>query len=230
MKLKIAIIFILFFFTISCKSERQKRIEDAAEKIEEAADKVADAAEKMSDKIAEAVEKHADKIADAVDKSAFKDRNVKIVSVQQLKNLLPENLSGLERHNLEGEESKTLGFMVSHAEAGYYNNPAGEKIKAELTDMGDMSGILETGIAPWATSDFSNENDSGFDRTTRVSGFKAFEEFDKDINRGKISVIVAKRFLLELKSRDLPYKDLRKAAENINLSELAGLAEDNSIY
>ena len=37
MKLKIAIIFILFFFTISCKSERQKRIEDAAEKIEEAA-------------------------------------------------------------------------------------------------------------------------------------------------------------------------------------------------
>lgn len=229
----ILITFLSFLLLVTCKPDREKRIEDAADKIEEAAEKMAEAAEKMGEEIAGQMEHNADEMTESMENITEKmgrDSNVKAVDFSVLKNLLPAELAGLKKQHSIGEQGKRMGFEISYAEAEYYKDNDRSRIVAEITDMGNMSGFMEMGAAAWAMTDFENEDNNGFERTTRINGHKAFEEYDNNLQRGKVSIIVAGRFMVELRSRRLSYKLLRDAAEQIDFSGLVGLAEDTMIY
>jgi len=219
----------VFFVFSSCKSERQERIEEAAEEMEEAAEKLAEAAEEMTEQLEESLGENAENMAEAMEnfgEAMSGNSNVKTINFRELKNVLPEKAGGMPKQKSNGESSTAMGLNVSEAEALYYNDNEDAEIKIKIVDMGSMSGFMKMGAIGWAMSDFDRETGSGFERTTRIDGHKAFEEYNNDRQRGEINIIVAERFLVEIRGRDIRFKYLKEAASDFDFGDLVDLAED----
>jgi hypothetical protein len=227
--LLVAGIFVLF----SCKSERQEeRIEDAAEEMEEAADKIAEAAEEMAEELEESLEENAESMAEAMEnfgEAMAGNSKIEVVNYRELKNLLPNKIAGLSKQKSSGEKNATMGINISEAEALYYNEDEDPEIKFKIVDMGSMSGFMKIGAIGWAMSEFDRETESGFARTTRIDGHKAFEKYNSERKRGEINIIIAGRFLIEIRGRDIDFESLNEATDDFNFNGLIDLAEDSVI-
>jgi hypothetical protein len=213
----------------ACKSERQRRLDDAAEEMEAAAEKMAEAADNMAEQLSESLDDNADNMADAMDKlgeAMSGNPKVKAVNFRELKNILPEKAGGLPRQKSNGESNTALGINVSEAEAFYYNEGEDPELKIKVIDMGSMSGFMKMGSIGWAMSEFDRDTGTGFERTTKIDGHKAFEEYDTDRKRGEINIIIADRFLVEIRGRDIAFEDIKEAATDFDFGELIDLAED----
>ncbi|KAA3617141.1 MAG: hypothetical protein D8M58_03890 [Calditrichaeota bacterium] len=220
-----AIILLIF----SCKSERQQRIEEAAEEMEEAAEQIAEAAEQMAEEMEESIEENAENMAEAMEKfgeAMAGNSKVKAINYRELKTSLPKEAAGLPKQKSSGESNAAMGINISEVEGLYFNEDEDPEIKIKIIDMGNMSGFMKLGSIGWAISEFDRESGSGFERTSKIDGHKAFEEYDSDLQRGQIQIIVAKRFLVEIRGRDIRFKAIKETASDFDFSELLDLAED----
>ena len=183
----------------------------------------------MGESLAETMEANADNLAEAMEKLSEElgaNSNIKAISYKALQHILPHSFAGLQRQASSGEQNKTMGLIISYVDAEYYNDRTNEEVSIEITDMGNMAAFLKIGAIGWATADFERETEDGFERTARIAGHKAFEEFDRSINRSKIDVIVAGRFLVSFKAHKLDFNELHEEVEDFAFRELVSLAED----
>ena len=230
--LLVAGILVLF----SCKSERQERIEKAAEELEEAVEKIAEAAEEMAEQLEESLGENSGNMAELLKdfNEGFNDamsdtRKMKAINFRELKNLMPEKAAGLPRQRSKGESNSMMGINVSEAEAIYYKEGEDPEIKIKIVDMGSMSGFMRMGAIGWAMTEFERETENGFERTTVIDGHKAFEKYDDDRNRGEINIIIANRFLIEIRGRDVGFKALKETASGFDFDDLISLAENLAV-
>ncbi len=232
MKKTLFLLFVGILVLFSCKSERQQRVEEAAEEMEEAAEQMAEAAEEMAEQLEKSVGDNAESLSEAMEnfgEAMSGNPNIEAINFRELKNLFPEKIAGLPKQKSSGESNSSMGIKVSEAEALYYNENEDNEIKIKIIDMGSMSGFMKMGSIGWAMSELDRETESGFERTTKINGHKAFEEYNKDLKRGKINIIVAERFLVEIHGRDVRFKDLNEAAAKFDFGALIDLAEDSVI-
>ncbi len=143
-----------------------------------------------------------------------------VVSYQSLKELMPDDLLGMKRTKLEGQKSGMQGMNIATATAEYREED--KKIKVAIIDVGGSS-IALAGLAMWANMEFERDSDEGYERTTKIDGHKAFEQYDKNKQSGQVSVLLENRFILNVEGDHISEKELRKALDDIGLRKLSNL-------
>ncbi len=210
-----AVFCLLTIIAVGCgKSIEQKSVEDAAKKMEDAGKKMEEAMKQGGEGMGEAMKKMGEAFGAATGKK------VDPVDFRALKALLPESLPGMKRTKAEGEKAAAMGIHVSKAEGNYQAEGGGSDIEITISDMGTLTGLTAMAAYGWAMTEIDRESESGYEKTTTIGGHKAHEKFDKEGQRGEIDVLVANRFIVEVKGNGIPMDTVKGALSKIDLGKL----------
>ncbi|MBK7381520.1 MAG: hypothetical protein IPJ03_21505 [Ignavibacteriales bacterium] len=147
-------------------------------------------------------------------------KKVEPVDFRELKALYPESINGMKRTNSSGEKTAAFNMNLSHAEADYNSEDGSKSFDINITDMGNMSGLTQMAAYGWAMGEFDRETDSGYEKTTNFSGYKAYEEYNNEGKYGKLQVLVSSRFIVEASGNNISMDELKSALGQIDLSKL----------
>lgn len=143
---------------------------------------------------------------------------VEPVDFRELKAELPERINGMNRISAEGERSGWGGFKVSTANAEYEDG--NKHLEISIVDAGGMMGLAKAGLAAWAQAEVDRETQDGYERTTTIDGYQAYEKYNNKTEDGQISVIVNERFIVNIEGRNISARDLKSALGKLNLKKL----------
>ena len=141
-----------------------------------------------------------------------------VVDFRELKKLLPEKIAGMERTAHSGEKAGAMGFNMSTATAEYRDGD--KELEVAIIDFAGVASAL-MGMAAWSTVEIDREDENGYERTTTVEGYKAFEKYNSKNKSGELSVLIGDRFIITLKGRDIEEQDFKKAIAELKIRELA---------
>jgi hypothetical protein len=192
----------------------QKQLQEASKKMEEAGKKMEEAAKQGGEGFGEAMKK--------MGEAMTAGKKVEPVDFRTLKGLLPESLPGMKRTDAKGEKTAAFGINVSKAE-GTYQADSGANIDISISDMGSMTGLTAIAAYGWAMADIDRETDNSYEKTTTYSGHKAHEKYEKSGQHGEIEVLVANRFVVELKGNQISMDQLKAALGKVDLGKLDGM-------
>ncbi len=143
----------------------------------------------------------------------------KPVDFELLKGLLPE-MSGWTRTRPRGEQM-TMPFAISNAKAHY--TMGASTMDIEITDSA-LNQMIFAPFAMFMASGYEERSDDGYKKAGTIAGSPGFESWEKDANRGEVTVIVANRFVVQATGRRVAnINPVKKAVETIDLVKLATL-------
>lgn len=204
--------------TIACgKSDQEK----AAEQLQQSAQELQKNSGDMQ-KGAEEMAKGFEAMAKGLAGATGGDPDVKPVdpvSFRELQTVLPA-VSGWERGNPTGEKM-TAPFAFSQATVTYKKGEA--EIEAKVMDSG-FNQLLFAPFAMMMAAGYEKETQDGFERSLMIGNNPGWEKWDKGTKNGELSVVVGKRFLVQLEGRELDdVKTLRVVLDQADLKKLEGL-------
>ena len=226
------IAFLALSFIIGCTSDAAQEAQDLAQQAAEAAKKASEAAKKAAEAAemprqsprgtetpASAPTNLAEAMAQMQDVLKQQGGSVEPVSFRELKAMLPEAVGDLPRTKTEGQKSGAFGFKVSTAQARYRKGPA--RVDLKVTDMGGAQAFAGATAAAWTVAEIDREWDDGYERTTTLNGHKAFEKYNAKTQRSELQLVVAGRFMVEAKGRQVNVAVLRGGVTALPLDKLA---------
>lgn len=193
---------------------------DKAKQIKGMADNLEEAAKSLEEGDTTAAE-------DAFGKLLGGGEKVQPVNFRTLRDLLPENLSGLPRTNASGEKSGMMGMSTSKAEGQYQSEDGQQRINVTITDMGSIRGLGMLGVN-WLMVEIDQESDTGYERTTKYRGYPAYEKFQQRGNssNGEMSAYVADRFMVNVSGRGVDMDAVKEAMEDLDIRKLEALKDE----
>jgi len=215
--------------------EEQERLDESWERAENARDDAEDAWEDAEDTFEEhhdgmdafaASMKHFGERMKALGDAFDEDRHVEPIEWQKLRDLLPDRVAGMQRHNVDGDrtESGGLGIRLSKVEAEYSDDD--HRLTMAIVDLGSPKRIAMMGLS-WLDLEIDHESDDGFERTSHYKDFPTFEKCERD-RRCEIQMIVAERFLVAIESEGdgTAKENLHEALTDLDLDDLSHLDGD----
>jgi hypothetical protein len=197
-------------FLVACgKSKQQQQVEAAAAQLEQVGKQMGDAIASAGAGVGAAAGGLEGKASEAVD-------------FRELKALLPEDLSGMKRGNAEGQKSSAMGFTLSTAEARYQAE-SGASIKITITDAGAMAGMAGMAMFAWAGMTIDKEDDNGYEKTTTLKGYRAYEKYNVPGKSGELNLVVGGRFIVQVEGNDASMDDMKSALDKMDLGKLEGM-------
>jgi len=152
-----------------------------------------------------------------------KGKDVEVVNFRKLKEFLPEEINGMKRISSTGEKTSNFGMKVSQSEGKYKSEDGNQNITITITDLGSMKGFASRAVFAWAFAEIDKETETGYERTTKYSGHKAFERYDTESKRGSIDVFVGERFMVETDGYNVPMELIQSAVGMVPLGELENM-------
>jgi hypothetical protein len=146
---------------------------------------------------------------------------VALVDFRELKGLLPDSLGGLKRVSASGEKSGAMGMGVSQAR-GKYKGDGNARIDLKIIDTAGVGGMAMAAFG-LAMVEVDKETEDGYEKTTSLDGRKAFEKYNNRSKRGEVKVLVGNRFVVELDGDDVSADDLKSAVAKLDLGKLEKL-------
>ncbi|MGQ9801532.1 MAG: hypothetical protein ACUVRL_07710 [Candidatus Saccharicenans sp.] len=192
---------LMVLFSLSCKKAQKEEV----------------AKPEKSAGVAEKVETEA---AAESKKAEEPKKAVEAVNFNVLKGLLPD-VSGWTKDNPRGFQSSYGDFSVSVAEATYIKGET--KIETVLMDS---TGRMEAmgGFKMMSDMKFSVEDDNHYVKTYNLKEYPAVEEYNFKQKNGTLQVLVAGRFLVTLRGRNIENTEILKAFfGNFDLKKLESL-------
>lgn len=165
------------------------------------------------------LENFADKMKE-VSEGLTDGKKVEPVDFRELKALLPETIGNLKRSNLEGEKVAAMGMNISNANADYSEAETNVSIDLKITDLGSVSGLSGLAAYGWYMVDIDKENDNGYEKTITYKGNKGYEKYNNEYKDGEISILVAKRFVIEANGNNISMDQLKAAVDMIDIGKL----------
>jgi len=165
------------------------------------------------------VEQFADKMKD-VSESFKEGKKVTPVDFRDLRALLPENLGTIKRTNIEGERTAAMGMNISTASADYSDQENNQSIDLKITDLGSVSGLSGLAAYGWYMVDIDKETETGYEKTMTYKSYKGYEKYDNQYKSGEISILVAKRFVVEANGNNVEMDLIKGAVALIDLGKL----------
>lgn len=147
---------------------------------------------------------------------------VEAVGIEKLKPLVPETFAGMPKKSSSSEKTGAMGLMVSKAEAEY-GDGAGKSVRLEITDTGSAKGIM--GLASWASVQSEKEDQYGTEKTQKINGRLVHARSMKS-GGGEYSVVIADRFMVEAKSRNVDVGTLMSAVGSLDLGKLEAMKDE----
>lgn len=148
---------------------------------------------------------------------------VESLAPDRLKAFVPSKLGGLSRSSISSERGGMMGVQISNANATY-SNDSGRELRLEITDAGTAKGLL--GLAGWTGVEGEKEADGFYEKTYRKGGRLIHEEWDSNAASGQYTVVVGDRFTVKVEGAAGSVRELRAAAEELDLDGLAKLRNE----
>ncbi len=164
-----------------------------------------------------------------VQKNMEEGQKYEVVDFRDLKALLPESLGDLKRANAEGEKSGAMGFTISKAEADYNNEDYSQSMDIEITDLAGASGFAGLAAWGWAMVDIDKETETGYEKTTKYKGHKAYEKYDNENQNGSIEVLVSGRFMVSVSGNNVPMEMIKSSMDEIDFAKLESMKDANPL-
>jgi hypothetical protein len=164
-----------------------------------------------------------------VQKNMEEGQKYEVVDFRDLKALLPESLGDLKRVNAEGEKSGSMGFTISKAEADYNNEDYSQSMDIEITDLAGASGFAGLAAWGWAMVDIDKEIETGYEKTTKYKGHKAYEKYDNEGVYGSLEVLVSGRFMVNIDGNNVPMETIQSALDEIDIAKLESMSKANPV-
>lgn len=147
-------------------------------------------------------------------------KKVNPVDFRELKALLPEAIGDLKRNNIEGEKVAAMGMNISKANADYSDAENNISIDINITDLGNISGLSGLAAYGWYMVDIDKETETGYEKTFTYKGNKGFEKYDNEGKYGEVSILVAKRFVIEANGNQVSMDQIMAAVNMIDIGKL----------
>ncbi len=165
-------------------------------------------------------------IMDELGQALQGDADIEAVAYQDLKEVLPRSIPGMDMKDREGERVRVLGLHVSTYEQAFASQDRDQSVRIKVVDMGSLSDAASMGI-DWLGLEVESEGTKGFERTTTVQGHPAFEECRRDSWRESCSLhmVVADRFILQLDGKGLSMQDLYDILDEVDIDRLETLRD-----
>ncbi len=196
MKKTILFVSVLALSVWSCGGSEEKQAEEAPKNAMDAIQQMADKAKEMQEK-----------------------GPVDPVDFRKLKEMLPASAAGMERTEATGEKNGAMGFSLSQAEGKYEKDDA--SMEVNIVDTGGVGGMAMMGMAAWAMAEVDKETATGYEKTTRIDGNKAYEKYDNERKDGELNVIIGDRFIVSVKGRNVSMDQMKDTLNDLDLSKLA---------
>ena len=164
-----------------------------------------------------------------VQKNMEEGKKYEVVDFRELKELLPESIGDLKRKNAQGEKNSAMGFTISHAEADYSNDDGSQNIDIEITDLTGASGLAGFAAWGWAMAEIDKESETGYEKTTKYKGHKAYEKYDNEYQDGSIEVLVSGRYMVSVQGNNVPMDIIKNAMDEIDIGKLETMKEAGAI-
>ncbi len=138
----------------------------------------------------------------------------------QLKQILPETLSGLKRKELSVGNMSVM--QVSSAEARY-SDDSGKHLSLNIIDgAGEAGGGVISVFALTLNADTEKTTDTGFEKTMKIGDSKAFVSQNKsgDQTNSSIKILAKGRYMIDLEGDGFTVEELEKILKEIDTSKL----------
>lgn len=145
------------------------------------------------------------------------------VSFNKLIEFLPKNLDGMKATEPEGETATAGQWQYSEAKV-VFNGDMGQNASAGIFDYAHIS-IMYLPYQMLTRMKVSKESTRGYERTTEMDGFPAYEEWDKNNKRSELTVLVGDRFIVHTEANGGEETGARKIMDKIDLK---GLSKESS--
>jgi hypothetical protein len=110
-------------------------------------------------------------------------------------------------------------FAISNAKAHYSSGESAMDI--EITDSA-LNQMIFAPFAVFMASGYEERSDDGYKKAGTIAGSPGFESWEKDAQKGEVTVIVANRFVVQATGRHVASIDpVKKALESVDLAKLA---------
>ncbi len=152
-------------------------------------------------------------------RSLSNELKVRPLDYEKLKTVLPKSLKGMKRVDLFGEQVSALGVRVSYARAEY-RGKEGARIRIKVTDTGNIKKVASLAMSAWISADIQRRSDDGYARTFYYKGHRAYVEYSSSKESGKVNVLVADRFLVEVDGKGTDMKAVEFALGKVNVKKL----------
>ncbi|MDX1420054.1 MAG: hypothetical protein R3181_08815 [Rubricoccaceae bacterium] len=197
------------------EERRQQEMEEAAERLGEAAEQMGEAA---SGDLASAMEAMGEAMSGSGEGSADP------VDFRRLKEVLPAEAAGLQRTSHTGERTGAMGMTFSQAEADYEGDD-GARVDVKVMDLAGVPTFGMLGFA-WTMAEMDRETDTGYERTMTYRGHRGYEKYDSADRSGEMQLIVADRFAVEARGRNVDMDRIQAVVDDIGLRELEGMRNE----
>ena len=139
------------------------------------------------------------------------------VEAAKMQALLPASIGSYQR---TATESTGMGAIGSNADGTY---TAGDNsFHLKITDMSALGAIAGIGAAMGVSN--NREDANGYERTGTVNGQMQTESWNKNDGRGKFSIVVANRFMIEAEGKAASVDELKAAVATVDQGNLLSLA------
>ncbi len=159
----------------------------------------------------------AKKAADAA-KEASEMKPVDPVSFNALLPLLPPAPAGFKAEEPRGETTAAMGFKISEVEQRYTKDD--QTLHVKIVD-GAYNSYIYAGVT--MAAQFSRESTEGYEKGVTINGNPGVEKWTKSSKRGELTVVVGKRFVVEIDASPVDSGYVRGIYGTIDTAKLASL-------
>ncbi|HEY0747608.1 MAG TPA: YIP1 family protein [Steroidobacteraceae bacterium] len=161
-------------------------------------------------------------LASALGGALAGDHRVEVVDFKSLTALLPPDLPGMRRTDSRGETQAAIGVKTASA-TGTYQGDNGAAMHIEITDLSAVSGLI--GLAGALEQESTSQSDTGFERNASIGGRSVHEKYDSRARHGELTVMLAKRFQVELTGDGVDISTLEQALGHMDLGRLESMKD-----
>jgi hypothetical protein len=144
------------------------------------------------------------------------------VSFKKLIDYLPKNVEGMKASEPEGE-SASAGpsgqWQYSEAKINF-NGEQGQSANAGIFDYAHIS-LMYLPYQMLTKMNVNKESTTGYERTTKMDGFPAYEEWNKNSKNSELTVLVGERFIVHTQVEGGGEGAARELMDRIDLKGLS---------
>jgi hypothetical protein len=134
-------------------------------------------------------------------------------------------LPGMKRTQAQGENQAAIGVKTSSAQADYADNN-GAGVHIEIADISGVSGLMD--LAGGLIQNTTSESDSGYEKDVAIGGRTVHEKYDARNKQGDLSIVLAKRFSVDISGNGVGMSSLEQSLGQIDLARLESMKDAGS--
>lgn len=143
------------------------------------------------------------------------------VSFKVLMNYLPKEVEGMKSEKPRGESVQWDKWTHSTANVDFRSETGNQNVRVNIYDYAYISNLYLPYQMMFKMK-FERESSEGYEKSTTLNGMPTFEKWNEENKDNEVTVLVGKRFIVNVETDEMPEGSARKIAEGMDFSGLAG--------